>query len=105
MPRRSPNALTTPSGRPAAFGTRVRERIDTTRVVNMMHKHLFSEDENERGCMTANDIQIARILLDRTVPVLKAIETAPETDRDAKTVSNSDLLDFIEGQATRVDRK
>ena len=105
MASKQGRALTTPSGRPAAFGARVRERIDVSRTVNMMHKHLFSEDPSERGCMTQADIQVAKLLLDRGLPALKPIETAPEADRDAKTITNSELLLIIEGESTRVERK
>jgi hypothetical protein len=97
MPRRSPNALTTPSGRPAAFGTRVRERIDTTKVVKRLQRCALGDEE-----MTQTELTAARILLDRTVPVLKAIESAPEGDRSAKTITNTELFRVIEGSAERV---
>jgi hypothetical protein len=97
MPRRSPNALTTPSGRPAAWGTRVRERIDTSMIVKKLTGHINGEGE-----MSQTQIQAARILLDRTVPVLKAIEVRHEDGGNAKTISDRQLLDIIDGQARLV---
>lgn len=95
--------LTTPSGRPASFGMRVRERVQTSKIVNMMHEHLLSEDPNKRGQMTSNDIQIAKILLAKTVPDLKAMEVQQSDGSDAKTITNQQLVDVIEGQARRID--
>lgn len=95
MPR-SPNALTTASGRPAAFGTRVRERIDSSRIVKRLQATALGEDE-----MTSGELQAARILLDRTVPVLKALEVNTGDDVNVKTITNAQLLDVIEGQAER----
>lgn len=96
MPRRSPNAITTPSGRPAAFGTRVRERIDTSKIVKKLANHIEGTED-----MTATQIQAARLLLDRTVPVLKALEVQPDGDANVKTITNDKLFKVIEGQAVR----
>ena len=92
--------LTTPSGRPAAFGTRVRERIDST-------KHVKTLERIASGEIDATQVQLnaIRMLLDRTVPILKPIETAPEGKRDAKTITNAELFRVIEGQAKRITNK
>jgi len=100
MASKQGRALTTPSGRPAAFGTRVRERIDSTKIVKRLCNTALGLDE-----MTMTELTAARMLLDRTVPTLKPLETAPEGDRDAKTITNNDLFRVIEGQASRIEKK
>ena len=98
MATRPQHALTTPSGRPAAFGNRVRERIDTSMVLTKLGRHVTGDEE-----MSATQIQAARILLDRTVPVLKAVEVQGNQEvRDVKTIRTADLLDAIEGEARRL---
>ena len=85
-------------GRPVAFGTRQRARIDSTIVLNRLAGHVSGTEE-----MTATQIQAARILLDRTVPVLKAVEVQGNQEvRDVKTIRTADLLDAIEGEAKRL---
>jgi hypothetical protein len=89
----------TPSGRPAAWGTKVREKIDSTLVVRKLQAHVKGEED-----MSATQIQAARILLNRTVPELKAIEIIQHSDsiRDVTHISAHDLLSVIEGTAQRV---
>lgn len=98
MAGRTGQRLTTASGRPAAFGTRVRERIDTTIIVKKLIGHVKGEEE-----MTQTQINAARILLDRTVPVLKPLEVQPDSGQSAKTVTPLQLVAAIEGEAERVE--
>ena len=94
MPSRS---LTTPGGRPAAFGNRLKERIDSTMIVKKLAGHVDGTED-----MTQTQIQAARILLDRTVPVLKAVEVTNSSDiKDITHLSAHQLLDFIDGESTR----
>ena len=92
--------MTTPSGRPAAFGMRVRERIDVSRTINKLQTHLFSNDEADK--MSMADIQVAKLLLAKSVPDLKAIEVRQDGDTNAKTITNNELFKVIEGQAKRI---
>jgi hypothetical protein len=89
--------LTTPAGRPAAFGMRVRERIDTSMIINKLHRVVEGTEE-----MTMVQLQSAKILLNKTVPDLKAMEVTQTGDIDAKTVTNQQLIDVIEGQSKRI---
>ena len=86
---------TTASGRPATFGARTRERINTTRIVDKLEAHI---DNNERTPMTQTQINAARILLDRTVPVLKQLEIRADDIRDVREIPAHALLDIIEGE-------
>lgn len=52
--------------------------------------------------MTATELTAARMLLDRTCPVLKPLEPAREGDADAKTITNAELFTLIEGKAERI---
>jgi hypothetical protein len=92
----SKQALTTPSGRPAAFGNRVRDRINSTKIVNKLQAHVDGSED-----MTQTQIQAARILLDRTVPVLKAKEVNGGDDVNIKTITNAQLFDALEGECER----
>jgi len=51
--------------------------------------------------MTQTQIQAARILLDRTVPVLKAKEVNSGDDVNIKTITNAQLFDALEGECER----
>ena len=85
-------------GRPRAYGERQRARIDTTLILGKLAGHIVGDDE-----MSATQIQAARILLDRTVPVLRAVEVQGNQEvRDVKTIRTADLLDAIEGEARRL---
>ena len=85
-------------GRPRAFGERQRARIDSSVILGKLANHVTGDDE-----MSATQIQAARILLDRTVPVLKAVEVQGNQEvRDVKTIRTADLLDAIEGEARRL---
>ena len=91
-------ALTTKSGRPAAFGQKVRDRIDTTVILRTLGNHVTGKEE-----MSATQIQAARILLDRTVPVLRAVEVRTNQQvRDVREITTSELFDVIEGKAKRI---
>jgi len=83
-----------------SFGQRVRERIDSSLIVERLCKVAMGQDE-----MTANELKAADMLLKRTIPELKPLETKQEAGQDAKTITNADLFSIIEGQAKRIDRK
>ena len=101
-----PNALTTASGRPASFGQRVRERIDTTMVIDRLHGFVScdtSDPENKPLLMTAAQVNAARVLLNKTVPDLKAMEVTDSREvKDITHVSLNNMLDVIEGQAKQI---
>jgi hypothetical protein len=81
-----------------AWGLRVRERIDSSRIVDRLQAHIHGECD-----MSQTQINAARILLNRTLPEIKAIEVKPDGDRNAKNISNDDLFALvIEGTAERV---
>jgi hypothetical protein len=80
------------------WGQRARQKIDSTRTVQALQQHVFGERE-----MTQTQINAARILLDRTLPVIKAIEIQQDTGQDAKTITNDQLFAVIEGQAKRIE--
>ena len=97
MPR---TALTTKSGRPATFGNKVHERINTTKIVKRLQKCALGKEAMLSGELTA-----ARILLDRTMPVLKALEIKTDDSINSlKTITNTQLLDFIEADFKRIER-
>jgi len=99
MATNSTVAKTTPSGRPASWGNRIRERIDSTMVVEKLQEHVKDADA---APMTQTQIMAARILLDRTLPVLKQVEVSRDNVRDIREISAHDLLTVIEGEAHRI---
>lgn len=82
-----------------SYGQRIREKIDTTRIVERVCLTAMGEDQ-----MTMAELTAARMILDRTLPTLKPLETKPEGEQDAKTITNADLFKVIEGQAKRLDK-
>jgi hypothetical protein len=81
---------------PATYGNRVRDRIKTGKIINKLQGHVDGTEE-----MTQTQIQAARILLDRTVPILKAREVSMGDDANIKTITNADLFRAIEGTCER----
>lgn len=87
----------TKSQRRKAWGQRVRERIDSTLIAERVERCALGLEE-----MTQTELTAARILLDRTVPTFKPLEVEQGSDVNAKVITNSQLLDFIEGKAERI---
>jgi hypothetical protein len=100
MPKRSGQPLTTPSGRPASFGQRVRERIDISSTINRLQRVALGEEE-----MTMVEFQAAKFLVNKRIPDLKPLEPPQNTDQNAKSITNDELFKVIEGQATRIESK
>lgn len=92
MPRRTDHALTA-GGKPRAFGARIRQRIDSTMILDKLQRVAHGEDE-----MTAVQFQAAKLLLQKTVPDLKAVEVKQPDAGNAKSISNQGLLNVIEGE-------
>jgi hypothetical protein len=91
MPRQS---TTLKDGRPATYRNRVSERIKTSMIVDRLQKCVAGEIT-----LTTAQVQAARILLDRVLPSLKAVEVPQECNgsKDIRSLSNAALLSFIDG--------
>jgi hypothetical protein len=98
MPTNRKRSITTKDGRPAAFHNLISDRIKTGMIVGKLEKHIEGKHE-----MTATQVQAARILLDRTVPVLRAIEVQqnPNDIKDIRTISATDLIGIIESKQVK----
>ena len=83
-----------------AWGKRVRDRIDSSLHINTLERIASGEEEG-----TQVQLNAIRMLLDRTVPTIKPIEVKQGGDQNAKSITNSRLLDVIEGAAVRVENK
>ena len=81
-----------------SWGSKARSRIDSTLIVQRLQRVALGEEE-----ATANEINAARILLDRTLPAIKPIEVKAGDGGDAKTITNNQLLNLIEGESKRVE--
>jgi hypothetical protein len=92
-----PNGEITVNGR-ATWGQRTRQKIDAGTIVDKLQAHVNGHYE-----MSQTQINAARILLDRTLPVIKPIEIDTNQGGNAKTITNNQLIDFIEGTAERID--
>jgi len=71
---------------------KTREKIQTTQIVKRLHAHVLSETGD---IMTVSQVNAARVLLNKTIPDLKAIEVQGELDHKVtadgfifKTTSN-----------------
>jgi len=81
------------------YGQRAREKIDSTLILKKLANHVQDADSNP---LSQTQIAAAKLLLDRTVPTIRPIEVKQEGDRNAKTITNSELFLMIEGQSKRV---
>ncbi len=88
------------TGSRQSWGQKVRGRIDSTRHINTLQ-------QIADGTIEGTQIQLnaIRMLLDRTLPTIKAIEVQVDSDTDAKTITNQRLIDVIEGQARRIENE
>ena len=80
-----------------SWGQKARLRIDSTLIVERLQRVALGEEE-----ATQTSIMAARVLLNRTLPEIKAIEVKQDGDRNAKTITNAELFDAIEGKAERI---
>ena len=88
----------TDEGRPNTWGMKLRGKIDSQLAVDMLHATIRQELEP-----TNQMINAARILLDRTIPTLKAYEIkSDDSGNSLKSITNLQLLDIIEGQSRLV---
>jgi hypothetical protein len=81
------------------FQQRIRQRIDSAMITERLCRCAMGEIE-----MTTAELTAAKMLLDRTVPVLKPLDPTPEGDMSAKTITNADLFRIIDGSAERVNK-
>ena len=81
-----------------SWGQKARQRIDSTLIVQRLQRVALGEEE-----ATQTSINAARILLDRTLPPIRSIEVAQQEGRDAKTITNDQLFNLIEGESKRIE--
>lgn len=92
----TPRKMITVNGHPS-WGMKVRSRIDSALIVERLQRVALGQEE-----ATQTELMAARLLLNRTLPEIKPIEVKAEGGRSAKTITNDDLLNIIEGQAKRI---
>jgi hypothetical protein len=80
-----------------SWGSKARSRIDSTLIVERLQRVALGHEE-----ATQTELMAARLLLNRTLPEIKPIEVKTESGKSAKTITNDDLLNIIEGQAKRI---
>jgi len=85
------------NGAVITWGQRARQRIDSTLIVERVQRCALGKED-----MTQTELMAARMLLDRTLPMIQPIRVATEGGRDAKSITNDDLFKVIEGQAKRI---
>jgi hypothetical protein len=82
-----------------SYRQRLSDRIQTGKIVKRLQSFVFCDPETEpEKLMTSTRIQVARILLNKVLPDLKAVEVAMEANysNDLKSISNAHLLEFLE---------
>ena len=99
MATHNTHSLTTRSGQIATFNARKADRIKTDKIVKRLSKCALGKE-----AMLQSELTAARILLDRTMPVLKALEIKTDDSANSlKTITNTQLLDFIEADFKRLE--
>jgi len=83
--------------RPVSFRRRTQDRINVTRIVNRLQSHIDGELE-----LTSTQIQAARILLNKVVPDVKALEIKQVDNSNAQVIGNDQLRAIIDGSAKRI---
>ena len=90
--------LRTSSGH-VPWGMKVRSRIDSTLIVQRLQRVALGLED-----ATQTEINASRILLAKTLPDIAPMK--PESTGDggnAKTITNDQLLNIIEGQVERIE--
>jgi hypothetical protein len=88
------NGMITPR---QTWGQRARSRIDATKIVERLQRVALGDEE-----ATMTSINASRILLDRVLPAIKPIEITGGDGGNAKTITNDQLLNLIEGESKRI---
>ena len=86
-------------GRIIPFKERIAERINVGKIVGRLSQHIDGDIE-----MTATQIQAARILLNKVVPDVKALEIKHVDRSNAQAIDNASLRAIIDGTAKRIDK-
>ena len=80
------------------WGQRARSRIDSTLIVERLQRVALGVEE-----ATQSEINACRILLAKTLPDIKPMEVSTGDGGNAKTITNDQLLQVIEGQSKRIE--
>jgi hypothetical protein len=80
-----------------SWGSRTRDRIDSGKIVDRLQRVAEGKEE-----ATMVEITAARMLLDRTLPTIAAIQIPLGDGGNAKTITNDQLLNLIEGESKRI---
>ena len=81
-----------------SWGSKARMRIDSTLIIERLQRHIL-DDADE---MPQSKINAARVLLDRSLPTIAAIQVEQGDGGNAKQITNDQLLNIIEGKAKRI---
>ena len=84
------------SHRRQSWGSRARERIDSTVIVQRLQRVAMGEEE-----ATQVSLMAAKMLLDRTLPTIKPMEVKQGDGGNAKTITNDQLFQLIESKAIK----
>ena len=91
------NQRTMMDGSRQTWGQRVRNRIDSTLIVERLQRVALGTEE-----ATQVELNACRMLLDRTLPTIKPVEPTGQGDTNAKTITNDQLFTLIEGESKRI---
>lgn len=80
-----------------SWGSRARDRIDSTRIVQRLQRVALGEED-----ATQVELNASKMLLDRVLPTIKPIEVKTGSGGNAKTITNDQLFAFIEGESKRI---
>ena len=81
------------------FRERVQERINVSSICNRLQSHIDGDID-----LTATQIQAARILLNKVIPDVKALEIKHVDRSNAQSIDNDSLRAIIEGSSKRLSK-
>ena len=86
------------------FNERVTERIKVGKIATKLQQHVMDADKTP---MTQTQINAARILLNKCVPDLKALEIKDihQSPDDPNGITNDRLRSIISGECSKVTAK
>ena len=82
------------------YDDRIRDRINVGMIVTKLQAHIENPDKTP---MLATQLNASRILLNKLVPDVKALEIKRVDNTSAQSIPNEQLRAIINGTSKRID--
>ena len=91
-----PRQITLTANGHQSWGSRARDRIDSTLIVERLQRVALDQEE-----ATQVSLMACKMLLDRTLPTIKPMEVKQSDGGNAKSITNDQLFQLIESKAVK----